>query len=541
MRTYLKTLALTVSIVLMTNGCIGPRYSQELVDINSYLIERPDSALAALRTINPEDLGRADEAYWSLLHSIALDKCYIDLQADSIVSPAVAYYSHHGSADERLKMHYYYARIFENQGDNETAMSELVRGERFARKCTEYNAAGRLFGKKSEIYYYLHDIEPALANARTAAEFYLKSGYTRGYHNSLLDISNCQILQADYSGAAQTLEQLADCYDQLTDYQRGRLYENRIIIATEKSVGEALAVARESLRELKDSANIPWGKIADAYQAANLPDSAYHFLSQEAQRLNVRNLQSFYLRLSRVYESLNEPAEALDAYKHYMYYSESRMVEMLDPDTKYVEERSRADAQAHSDRHTKWLLAMALLLAIAIIYAIGRSLKSHKEDIEAKDALIKEIKEELESLQKMKDEQYLVDKDTMTIIEGRISLLNSYLLAEVNPSYRRKAKESLHKVLKDKDSFFVTTALLFATSHTSFVEFLREQGLTDWEIGFCCMYLTGMNGKDLGAFLDNQNSYNISSTIRHKLGLSATNKYLDVFLREKLSELDSAR
>lgn len=71
-------------------------------------------------------------------------------------------------------------------------------------------------------------------------------------------------------------------------------------------------------------------------------------------------------------------------------------------------------------------------------------------------------------------------------------MLNSYLLSEVNPSYRRKAKESIHEeVLKDKDSFLVTTALLFATSHTSFVEYLREQGLTDWETGFCCMYLTG--------------------------------------------------
>lgn len=100
---------------------------------------------------------------------------------------------------------------------------------------------------------------------------------------------------------------------------------------------------------------------------------------------------------------------------------------------------------------------------------------------------------------------------------------NAYGSSRTPPSYRRKAKESLHKVLKDKDSFFVTTALLFAASHTSFVEFLRAQSLTDWEIGFCCMYLTGMNGKDLGAFFDNQNSYNISSTIRHKLGLSASN------------------
>lgn len=303
----IKSLAAAASIILMASGCGGPYHSRELADINNYLVARPDSALEALRSLNPEGLGRADKAYWSLLHSIALDKCYIDLQTDSIISPAVAYYSHHGSADERLKMHYYYARIFENRGDNETAMSELVRGERFTPRCTEYNAAGRLFGKKSEIYYHLHDIESALANARTASEFYLKSGYTRGYHNSLLDISNCQILQADYDGASEALGQLTDNYDQLTDHQRGRLYENRIIIASENSAEEALDVARECLRELKDTASIPWGKIADAYQAVNLPDSAYQCLTKEAQRLNVRDLQSFYLRLSRVYESRNEP------------------------------------------------------------------------------------------------------------------------------------------------------------------------------------------------------------------------------------------
>ena len=84
------------------------RVGAVLDDVESYINDRPDSALAVLRGLDSTAVIRrpAQRARAALLHSMALDKCYIDLQTDSILAPAVAWYRRHGTPDERLKTHY---------------------------------------------------------------------------------------------------------------------------------------------------------------------------------------------------------------------------------------------------------------------------------------------------------------------------------------------------------------------------------------------------------------------------------------------------
>ena len=78
-----------------------------LSDIESYIDDRPDSALAAIRAIDTTALrGRAVKAKYSLLHAMALDKNYIDTSDTRIVQPAVDWYSRHGSPEEKLKAYY---------------------------------------------------------------------------------------------------------------------------------------------------------------------------------------------------------------------------------------------------------------------------------------------------------------------------------------------------------------------------------------------------------------------------------------------------
>ena len=89
------------------------RNNATLDAVESYINERPDSALAVLRGLDIADkkTNRSTLARSSLLHSIALDKCYIDLQTDSILYPALVYYKKHGSVDDRIKTLYYWGRI----------------------------------------------------------------------------------------------------------------------------------------------------------------------------------------------------------------------------------------------------------------------------------------------------------------------------------------------------------------------------------------------------------------------------------------------
>ncbi|MDO5443658.1 MAG: hypothetical protein Q4G10_08305 [Bacteroidia bacterium] len=146
---------------------------KHLRDVESFINERPDSALLVLREISPRSLStKYLRAYSSLLHSQALDKCYIDLKTDSIIAPAVIYYSRRGCPDHRLKMCYYRARVFQNADELDSAMKWLVNGERFVPKCKDYTAAGRLFSVKTELYYYVYDFNKAKTNIEKAIDLY---------------------------------------------------------------------------------------------------------------------------------------------------------------------------------------------------------------------------------------------------------------------------------------------------------------------------------------------------------------------------------
>ena len=126
MKRLIFVLLLTISVLFP--GCrpqsVNPRrVAAVLDDVETYINERPDSALAVLRALDSTAVrGRALRARVSLLHSMALDKNYIDLKTDSILAPAVSWYSRHGSPDEKLKTRYYLGRLQYNAGNYQEAI-----------------------------------------------------------------------------------------------------------------------------------------------------------------------------------------------------------------------------------------------------------------------------------------------------------------------------------------------------------------------------------------------------------------------------------
>ena len=68
-------------VVIIIVGCGGRReMAEHLADIASYINDRPDSALAELRAIDTTAFhSRKNKAQYSLLHAMALDKCFINV------------------------------------------------------------------------------------------------------------------------------------------------------------------------------------------------------------------------------------------------------------------------------------------------------------------------------------------------------------------------------------------------------------------------------------------------------------------------------
>ena len=94
------------------------------------------------------------------------------MTTDSIIRPAVGYYSRHGSADERLKAQYYLGCIYRNSGDPEKEMECYVRAERYADEAVDYKAVGRLFSAIKALYFDLYDFDNAYRYSLLSAEYY---------------------------------------------------------------------------------------------------------------------------------------------------------------------------------------------------------------------------------------------------------------------------------------------------------------------------------------------------------------------------------
>ena len=124
-----------------------------LSDIALYINDRPDSALAELRAIDTTVLHlRRDKAQYSLLHAMALDKCYIDVTSDSIIAPAAKYYRHHGSPDDKMKALFYEGVVYQYSKEYNKAAVLFSQAENWAGKSEDTHAKGILFLAFSEFF-----------------------------------------------------------------------------------------------------------------------------------------------------------------------------------------------------------------------------------------------------------------------------------------------------------------------------------------------------------------------------------------------------
>ena len=181
---------------------------------------------------------------------------------------------------------------------------------------------------------------------------------------------------------------------------------------------------------------------------------------------------------------------------------------------KMIEERY-TDKQAIIDRGKSiWLLCLLVVFVVAVLIVIVRLFRKTHNELKRKP-----------------------DDEAMAIIRERMSVLDKFLASRLSSdcSFDKTAEAELDRLVSDQDDFLRSTMVLFRDSHPEFVAELKFHGLTDWEIGYCCLYVLGLKGKDVGNYLKKKRNYIISSDIRRKLGLTEHDTNLGIWLRSRLS------
>lgn len=190
----MKRLLATSLCLLSLFSCTFRNVNNTLSDIESYIMERPDSALAMLESIDRGNLGTARiKAHHALLYAMALDKNYIDVTEDSIAKVATDYYRKHGPRSNYARALYYLGKCYYYNKEYDKAILEYSKAEKIAEGCDSlylgmiYTAEANTYNNTYNSIEELNYIQKALKIFQTiGAEQYIRPiMYSLGlaYHN----------------------------------------------------------------------------------------------------------------------------------------------------------------------------------------------------------------------------------------------------------------------------------------------------------------------------------------------------------------------
>lgn len=171
-------------------SCDNRQTKSLLQDVETYIQERPDSALRVLRKVDSLTLNtKSLRARYSLLFAMALDKNYIDTTALSILEPTVAYYERLGSPQDKMLSCYYLGRIYANRKDYPNAVIFYSQALRESSE-DDYYHRGLIFEAATDAYNASFNDEEELRNSILAYECFEKIG------DKDLDLSLYKVAQA---------------------------------------------------------------------------------------------------------------------------------------------------------------------------------------------------------------------------------------------------------------------------------------------------------------------------------------------------------
>ena len=548
----MKNYWLTLSFIICLASCNSHSPHWEAISqVESYIEERPDSALVVLEQIDPSELSSKEEkAKYSLLYSMALDKNFVDKTDFEILQPAIDYYEDNGSATDKLRTLYYQGRIYQNAGNDALAMESYVNAINNGETSDDILTKARLHVAQGNIYTSLLKWESANEANTKAAEYFYQKGKIDSYVNCLLKVCNGHIQNSDYDKAEVTVHKCDDYLYEISNNKLGKYYSALLVIQIHKGDDEIISTTIEKYYKSVSEENRDYIAIANAYVAINDSNKALNILIDRDYSSNINQEMRYLATLAGIYENQGNHKLALETYLKYYELHDIEVYSIFEQDTQFVEERHSLELRNIQEQETKnriILLSIILvsILLVIVVYIRGK-LKSRtiqqahaEQEAERYRLLYEQMEYEKDNLSEFLSHNNDLDNNIRCIIAQRIELLNKFFTVYItnNSEISRKVDKELDELLANKDTFMSSTRLAFAGSHPNFMKYLEDHNLTEREIEYCCLYALGLKGKEVGSYIKMRSHFNISSNVRKKLGLVESDTNLGIYIRKLLISL----
>ncbi|MBR6540229.1 MAG: hypothetical protein IKT74_01725 [Bacteroidales bacterium] len=517
-----------------------------LNEIDSYIETLPDSALYALKKIEPTALtNKRDRAKHALLMSMALDKNYVDMTDFSVIQPAIDYYKENGSYTDRLRTLYYTGRIYKNIGNNESAMECYVKGIYLNKYPHDTLTMARVFFSKGLINNDIYDYNGFCSDMLQAAHLFEISNRNKSKINALLHAANGYLLLRELNEAMNILNEIEKSIGQknnMDNSQLSRYYWVYIMISyLNGSKEDVEKYITEYIQNVNED-TINWLDIAIGYYKIGNYAKSVEAIKKYEKRNGIKKVRYHALK-SQLYESIGDSDTALKSYKLYLKFSDSIDLVIFKSNTKFVENKFQMEIELQKEKTHKivsFLIIVILLVSILCIYIYIKHLqnrrKTEKELLGLKYSILESEKSKLEEILQSNNS---ILQNSRNILLQRLNLLNNFFVANISNKEKReiKAHKEIITLLSERSNFITSNIKVYEISHPQFIEYLKSHNLTLMEIGYCCLYAIGLKIKDAGVYMNTSSHYNINTEIRRKLNICPNSTNLDIYIRNLVDTL----
>ena len=413
---------------LLAAGC-GDKAADNLMTQASVLIEEhPDSALLALRQIDPSAISPAADARRRLLLAQTYSRTGAETDNDSLTAPALDYYERHGSGAERAYAWYFDAKVHHNAGDLGRAIKGYTQAMLYAERNRDkagttkllmalYHTLGLLYLEQG----YDTEAEDAFSKAVAAAQE-TGSAELEGYSRYML--SSAQYANGRYAEAIETLSPLVGARDtmafrffaqQITlqnliyhtfaeDWSTGQLLEERARIDMHELWTAPLthgpASADDDDRTLYDIAS------AIIFYRAEQPDSAQYYIDRSLahiKRFNQNNI-GLYTIASAIHHRRGEDGKAYACAMQYIGKRDSLDKARQGVSVAELEKRYRtANETALREAGLRYRIWIATLACLLLAAAVTGAVVGYRRKLRHRDAQLSEYLTLLESYRESHD------------------------------------------------------------------------------------------------------------------------------------------
>ena len=526
--------------VLLPLGCEKNPVRARLADIESYAQSNPDSARRALEAIDPSFLNtRRLQAQHALMLSTALSRCKVKVPNDSLINIAVDYYDHFGPQKEKFLSYYYRGRVYEDLGNYEAAIENYVEAESISPKDDiSFRYLTSLQLKKGMIYRRYYDYDKAIESYRKAQSLAQRCDWQTNYFGALIGELTVHVIFEKMTEADSLIDVIRPFREEMTVLNR-MAFDNDVLlsISLKQSKNDSILVRAHAFeQDYSSREDFPWGSLSIYYSEAGDYANSKRALDRYSASHGELDSDKVYLLASSVMnDSLgvsNTRLGDVSTLNHILF---DELYEKSGSNLRFVEERKiREKRNLQLKRILMTGSVIAFLLGVLFFVALRRRRKQ-KEELSQK---LFSLKNEYEEMSALLQNNSSIQDEARSLLGQRVKSLAQFLSVDP-PSSLDKVADQLDSLTENRKELLETIGLLYAVYHPAFVNRLQACGLSNGEIGYCCLLVLGFRTGEIGDVINRSSTYHISSTIRQKVGLGPNDTNLSIFLKNLFKETGS--